>query len=106
MAKYLVTAEPGAVVPGLGFLQPGTIFTAPEEPELKAKFVPSKSFVPVDKEAHAELVRIHGEKAVKPIYSPPTVERKVEPDAVPLSKLGHVGGPAAVPAAPTKDRKL
>jgi hypothetical protein len=52
-AKYLVTMPPGAEVPGLGFVREGKVFSAPSE-----DYVPSRTFLPVNKEAVAPLAKV------------------------------------------------
>jgi hypothetical protein len=51
--KYLVTAPPGVPVPGVGFLQPGAVFTAPSD-----DYVPSRTFRPCNEEAKVVLEKL------------------------------------------------
>jgi hypothetical protein len=53
-AKYLVTMPPGAEVIGLGFIREGRVFSAPSE-----DYVPSRTFLPVNKEALAPLAKVY-----------------------------------------------
>jgi hypothetical protein len=74
MALYLVTVPPGAPVAGVGFIQPGHFFLAPSP-----DYVPSKSFLPCDAEAQAELAKLGVKKAIVKPTAPegPAVERGV-----------------------------
>lgn len=51
-AKYFVTVEPGVPVPGVGFVQPGCSFDAPQG------FVPSTTLRAMNEEAALELDRV------------------------------------------------
>jgi hypothetical protein len=55
--KYMVTVPPGAPVSGIGFIQPGQVFTAPAD-----DYVPSLTFRPCNEEAKAILDKQFGEK--------------------------------------------
>lgn len=51
-AKFLVTVPPGAPIPGVGFVRPGEIFTAPKG------YVPSRTFKPLNAEAVEALKKV------------------------------------------------
>lgn len=51
--KYMVMVPPGAPVAGIGFVQPGSVFTAPSE-----DYVPSRTFRPCNEEAKAVLEKL------------------------------------------------
>jgi len=82
MARYLVTTPPGAPVSGVGFVQPGQMFLAPS-----SDYVPSKSFLPCDAEAQAELAKLGVKKA---IVSPPAPEGPAVERGVSLSELAKL----------------
>ncbi len=54
-AKYLVTVEPGAFIPGFGLVRAGGVFTAP------AGFVPNATFRAMNLEAVLELDKVLAE---------------------------------------------
>ncbi len=78
-ARYLVQRPPGAPVPGVGFVRPGEIFTAPEG------YLPSRTFVPVNEEARLALEKI-GVKAE--LYVPANEAPRVE-QGMTLAQLGE-----------------
>ncbi len=55
-AKYLVTQPPGAPIPGVGFVNIGQIFTAPEG------YVPSLTFRPANEEGLEVLKKCFAER--------------------------------------------
>jgi hypothetical protein len=51
-AKYFVTSEPGTYIAGVGFVKPGELYVAPP------KHVPSRTVLPANEEAVAELKKL------------------------------------------------
>lgn len=92
--QFLIPSEmaPGVYRAGVGFFEPGQVLTLPDAASKEGDVLPSK-LVPLDKDAHAALVKQHGAKA-KPIGGVPAPKPKAKDDALTVAQAAerHGGG--------------